>query len=55
MNELQANNWLSAAKATFVKAVGDVQWYRLPDGSWVGKRKYPTGVVELRQAASCGC
>jgi hypothetical protein len=57
MNEAQVSMLLAANRATYVKTQGDVQWWKLPSGEWVGKRALPGGLFEVRRfsANACGC
>ena len=55
-SEVQAQLWLVGQRATFVKVDAGVEWWRLPNGGWVGKRKVGNQ-YELRTFApgSCNC
>jgi len=57
MNEMQANLYLTSSGARFVTTKQGVDWWKLPNGEWLGKRTLPTGLVEVRHfpANACGC
>jgi len=53
----QAQQYLQQVQAKYVTVKSGVQWWKLPDGSWIGVRTVSPGWVELRRAAAgaCGC
>lgn len=57
MTPQQAAQQLAALGASYVSSKGNVEWWRLPSGEWVGKMVHANGTVELRRFASnsCGC
>jgi len=57
MTEVQATLLLMQHQATFVRSSSGVEWWRLPNGEWLGKRKLQGGFVEIRKfpATACGC
>ncbi|MDE2022251.1 MAG: hypothetical protein KGI71_05075 [Patescibacteria group bacterium] len=57
MTQGQAALLLAQHRATFVKTQNGVEWWRMPDGAWMGKRVLPNGDVEVRhfpQGCNCG-
>lgn len=57
MTEGQASYTLVQLQATYVTTKGGVQWWRLPTGEWVTKKRLGWDAYELRRlpAASCNC
>jgi hypothetical protein len=57
VTQQQAATYLQSVQATFVSASNGVEWWRLPNGGFVGKRALTNGLFELRSfgAGSCNC
>lgn len=57
MTPLQFHQLIVRMQATYHSTKGEVEWWRLPNGEWLGKRVKPDGTVEVRrfQANSCNC
>jgi hypothetical protein len=43
--------------ATYKTTRDGVEWWRLPNGEWLGKRQLPNGLLDVRRfpANACGC
>ena len=57
MTEAQVSQLLVQYSARYVTTRDGVQWWKLPDGSAIGKRALGNGLFELRRfpASACGC
>ena len=57
MTEGQASYTLIQLQAQFHSARGNVQWWKLPTGEWISKRRLGVDQYELRRhpAGSCNC
>ena len=57
MTETQAMQLIQQHGATFVTQKDGIDWWRLPDKTWLAKRAAGHGMVELRKlpADACGC
>lgn len=57
MTPQQAAQLLQQHGAAFVTTKDGVEWWRLPDQTWLGKRALQNGLVEVRKftANACGC
>jgi hypothetical protein len=55
--QAQSDALLTQRGATFVADRQGVQWWKLPDGSWIARRATQPGYVELRSfpANACNC
>ena len=56
MTKAQTDLTLTAYKATFVSNRDNIEWWRLPDGSWLARRVVGL-YAELRHfpASACNC
>ena len=57
MTKADAEQLCSAYGATFVKRAGAIDWWKLPDGTFLGVKNLDNGLVEVRRvsADACGC
>ena len=57
MTAAQAKQLCVNYGATFVKDAGAVSWWKLPDGTFLGVKKFDGGLAEVRRvsADACGC
>ncbi|TAL42426.1 MAG: hypothetical protein EPN91_08585 [Salinibacterium sp.] len=57
MTEAQASQLCTTYGAEFRATKGNVDWWRLPDGTFLGVKKLGNGLAEVRRvsAEACGC
>lgn len=57
MTEAQAQQLCTSYGATFTAQKGDVAWWKLPDGTFLGVKRLGNGLCEVRRvsAEACGC
>lgn len=57
MTEAQVSVLLARLGASYVTTKNGVEWWRLPSGEWLGKRRLANGAFEVRRFPpnSCGC
>ena len=55
--EAQADAYPAQVGARFVKTEGQVSWWKLADGTFLGVKKLGNGYAEVRRmsADACGC
>ncbi len=53
----QVQAYMQQTGATLVTRKDGVEWWKLPDGWWLGVRKFNNGMSEVRKLppGSCGC
>lgn len=56
MTRAQSDLQLTSLQASYVSTKADVEWWRLPDGTWLARR-YVGQYAELRRfsANACNC
>lgn len=57
MTEGQAAQLVVQHGATYVTTKDGIEWWRMPDKSWMAVRKFGNGTAEVRHlgANACGC
>lgn len=56
MTKEQVQMRLAQLGASYFTTKGAVEWWRLPNGKWVGVRQLPNGLYDARQFdSSCNC
>lgn len=57
MTPLQFNQLVVQTGATYRTTKNGVEWWRLPNGEWLGKQVQANGTIVVRRfpANACGC